>query len=105
MRGNKLTRQILGVLTLAAATAGSFSVPAAVAQERSILEEITVTAQRREENLQEVPISVTAVSAERLDSMFEGGEDIRAIANRVPSLYAESSNGRLAPRFYMRGLG
>jgi iron complex outermembrane receptor protein len=27
------------------------------------------------------------------------------LAARVPSLYAESSNGRLAPRFYIRGLG
>ena len=37
--------------------------------------------------------------------MFEGGADIQALAARVPSLYAESSNGRLAPRFYIRGLG
>jgi iron complex outermembrane receptor protein len=27
------------------------------------------------------------------------------LAARVPSLYVESSNGRLAPRFYIRGLG
>ena len=40
-----------------------------------------------------------------MDALFEGGEDIRALATRVPSLYAESSNGRLAPRFYIRGLG
>jgi iron complex outermembrane receptor protein len=75
------------------------------AQERSILEEIVVTAQRREENIQDVPISVSALRGERLESIFQGGEDVRALANRVPSLYAESSNGRLAPRFYMRGLG
>ena len=37
--------------------------------------------------------------------MFEGGGDIQVLAARVPSLYAESSNGRLAPRFYIRGLG
>jgi iron complex outermembrane receptor protein len=77
----------------------------AYAQERSILEEIVVTAQRREENIQDVPISVSALRGERLESIFQGGEDVRALANRVPSLYAESSNGRLAPRFYMRGLG
>jgi len=70
-----------------------------------VLEEITVTAQRREENIVDVPISVTAVSGERLTALFEGGEDIRALATRLPSLYAESSNGRVAPRFYMRGLG
>ena len=42
-------------------------IPIAVsAQDASALEEITVTAQRREQNLQEVPISVTAFSAEQI---------------------------------------
>lgn len=39
--------------------------PHAIAQD-SILEEITVTAQRREQNLQEVPIAVTAFTGEEL---------------------------------------
>ena len=69
------------------------------------LDEVFVTAQRRDEKLQDVPISVTAIQGNRLDALFEGGEDIRALATRVPSLYAESSNGRLGPRFYIRGLG
>jgi iron complex outermembrane recepter protein len=74
-------------------------------EEESALGELLVTAQRREENVQKVPISVSTVDGERLASVLEGGEDIRALATRVPSLYAESSNGRLAPRFYIRGLG
>jgi iron complex outermembrane receptor protein len=45
------------------------------------------------------------MSGDKLNGLLEGGEDIRALATRLPSLYAESSNGRLAPRFYMRGLG
>jgi outer membrane receptor protein involved in Fe transport len=73
--------------------------------DESALGELIVTAQRREENVQRVPISVSTVDADRLASMLEGGDDIRALATRVPSLYAESSNGRLAPRFYIRGLG
>ncbi len=72
---------------------------------REGLDEITVTAQRREENQQEVPISVTTMPEDRLASILAGGEDIRALATRVPGLYAESSNGRIAPRFYIRGLG
>ena len=79
--------------------------PAYAQEEETTLGELVVTAQRREQNVQDVPISVSALDAERLASMFEGGEDIRALATRVPSLYAESSNGRLAPRFYIRGLG
>jgi iron complex outermembrane receptor protein len=78
---------------------------AGTAYGQGALEEIVVTAQRRVENIQDVPISVSPLEGERLDSLFEGGEDIRALATRVPSLYAESSNGRLAPRFYIRGLG
>lgn len=108
MRGYNPTKSI-NTLGIVLGVAASGLLPGFVgevrAQGTSILEEITVTAQRREENIQDVPISVTAVSGERLTSLFEGGEDIRALATRVPSLYAESSNGRLAPRFYMRGLG
>jgi iron complex outermembrane recepter protein len=77
--------------------------PIAVAQEAS--DEIIVTATRRAENLQDVPISVAAVSAERLDSILAGGGDALALAGRVPGLNVESSNGRVAPRFYIRGLG
>ena len=76
-----------------------------LAQSNAILEEIVVTATKREETLQDVPISVATMSGERLNSLFTGGEDILALANRVPGLYAESSNGRAAPRFYLRGLG
>ena len=58
----------------------------AFAQETSgsALEEIVVTAQYREENLQDVPIAVTAFSAETIrDTDVHGLEDL---ATRVPSL-------------------
>ena len=71
----------------------------------TILEEVIVTATKREENLRDVPISIATLSGENLNSMFTGGEDILALSGRVPGLYAESSNGRAAPRFYIRGLG
>ncbi|MCH8073608.1 MAG: TonB-dependent receptor, partial [Proteobacteria bacterium] len=77
----------------------------ALAQSNTILEEIVVTAQRREERLEDVPISISTMSGERLASIFEGGDDVRALAGRIPGLNAESSNGRVAPRFYIRGLG
>jgi len=95
-----LARACAQTLAAAALAAGT-----AQAQETDHLEEITVTATRRAENIQEVPISVSALQGERMDALFEGGEDIRALATRVPNLYAESSNGRISPRFYIRGLG
>ena len=33
-----------------------------------VLEEITVTAQKRDENIQEIPISITAMTGEQVDS-------------------------------------
>jgi iron complex outermembrane receptor protein len=101
MRGINTTG--FGALTVA--LLGSLAMPSALAQEGIILEEITVTAQRREERLEDVPISISTKSSEQLLSIFEGGEDVRALAGRVPGLNAESSNGRVAPRFYLRGLG
>lgn len=67
--------------------------------------EIIVTAQKRAENLQDVPISVATLSGDGLETLFNSGDDILALASRVPSLNIESSNGRVAPRFYIRGLG
>ena len=72
---------------------------------QTVLEEIVVTAQKREQNIQDVPISISRLSGQRLASKFTGGEDILALASTVPGLHVESSNGRLSPRFYMRGLG
>jgi iron complex outermembrane receptor protein len=92
--------QGVGVIALA----GFLAAPAA-AQMEGVLEEIIVTAQKREESLQDVPISVATTSGEKLNAMFSGGEDVLALSGRVPGLYAESSNGRAAPRFYLRGLG
>jgi iron complex outermembrane receptor protein len=81
----------------------------AAAQESGATDEglgdIVVTAQRREENLQDVPLSVATIGGETLDAVNSGGADIRSLAGRVPSLNIESSFGRTFPRFYIRGLG
>lgn len=74
-------------------------------KEAQALEKIQVTAQKRTQSIQEVPISIAALSGERFDAIFSAGDDVQALANRIPGLYAESSNGRVAPRFYIRGLG
>jgi len=67
--------------------------------------EITVTAQRREENIQDVPVSMTAIQGEDLEALSAGAPDVRVLSGRVPSLVMESSFGRAFPRFYIRGLG
>jgi len=78
--------------TPAASTSGQFDV-------------IEVTANRREENLQDVAISAATLDSSRVQSIFDSGADITALAAQVPGLFVESSNGRAAPRSYIRGLG
>ena len=88
---------------------GVFSAPAiTVAESRQdglTLEEVIVTAQKREENTNQVPISISVMNEEGLDNIFSAADDVQALSGHIPGLYIESSNGRVAPRFYLRGLG
>ena len=102
---NKLRSRLhRGAALTALALAVGVAAPA-FAQEAVVLDDVIVTAQKRSENIQDVPVSVATMGGEKLDAIFAGGEDVLALSSRVPSLYIESSNGRAAPRFYIRGLG
>ena len=74
-------------------------------QRATQLDAVQVTAQRRVENIQDVPVSISTVSGEKLDALSSGGGDVRFLSGRVPSLNIESSFGRAFPRFYIRGYG
>jgi len=74
-------------------------------QEAGILEEIIVTATKRAENIQDIPISITALSPDQIDQISAGVPDIRFLNGRVANLGVESSYGRVFPRFYIRGYG
>ena len=69
------------------------------------LEEIVVTARKREQRSFEVPLSVSTLRGDRFDALRSSGMDVRFLSNRTPSLQMESSFGRIFPRFYIRGLG
>jgi iron complex outermembrane recepter protein len=73
-----LTSAIPALMLLGSAPVFAQDTPA----ENSGLEEIVVTAQRREENLQDVPISVSAFTAEQLKA--QGTTDISRLENVVP---------------------
>lgn len=83
--------------------------PSAMAQESASddtdSDEIIVTAQKRSDNIRSIPFSVSAVGGDDIADLTTGGEDIRALAGRVPNLNVESTFGRVFPRFYIRGLG
>src|SRR5271156_6261640 len=76
------------------------SAAAADATELS-LEEIVVTAQKRAENLQEVPIAISTISGSVLEQA--GARSITALAEVTPALQMETVQGSVAPR--IRGVG
>jgi iron complex outermembrane receptor protein len=112
---------ILGVLSLgasalpgvamaqtAAADAGTASVDpdANKNSDATGLQDIVVTAERRQERLTDVPLSVGVLRGDDVRTFTAGGDDtLLALSGRVPGLYAESTTGRIFPRFYIRGLG
>src|SRR6476469_6758062 len=103
---SKMHRRVLRANGAMLALTAMLPLASAIAQTTAPeLQSVTVTAQRRTENIKEVPVSVTALKGERLDVIVSGGEDIRVLAAKVPSLNVESSNGRTFPRFYIRGYG
>ena len=92
-------------VSLATLCAAAPSYAQAAADEAADGTDIVVTATRRAENIKDVPIAVTAISAEKLSVLNSSGLDIRFLSSRTPSLQIESSFGRTFPRFYIRGLG
>lgn len=67
------------------------------------IEEIVVTAQKRDESIQEVPVAVSALSADQLDNPIV--QDIRDIAGRVPSLVVDPVGaGPSAAAISIRGI-
>ena len=89
-------------LAVLAALAGA---PAAQAQdpESGALEEIIVTAQKREQNLQEVPIAVSVVSGNLVESL--GGFSAESLKQVVPSLNIRKTNTQLNQALFLRGVG
>jgi len=66
------------------------------------LDEVVVTAQRRSENLQKTPLTISAVTGEKLES--QGIKTVVDLANQVPALQITSS-GAGAAQIFLRGIG
>lgn len=102
----KLSNTFTRSLLMASTMVGGLAVTApAFAQDNSASDDvITVTARRREESLQDVPLSVTAVSGADLER--SGAIDIVAIADVTPNVTLEVSRGTSSTlSAFMRGVG
>jgi outer membrane receptor protein involved in Fe transport len=91
---------------LAAAVSGAFVLHSSRAQEAAnqpALTEIVVTAQKREQNIQDVPISVIALSAQQLkDSEVKDIKDMTAL---TPGLTVTSTTNESSTTARIRGIG
>ncbi|MEZ5994868.1 MAG: TonB-dependent receptor [Hyphomonadaceae bacterium] len=87
---------------LLATTALGGLVSQAAAQEAAGVEDIVITATKREENMQDVPISVQALGGERLQEL--GITDFAGYAQHLPTLSYSPTYGPGYDRPFMRGV-
>src|SRR5580700_4175266 len=98
-------RPLIGLAALSAlvfAPAGAQQAPASpAAHDPGALEEVIVTAQKREEDIQKVPLSVVAFSSAVLDET--GVQDFASLAARIPGV-ALNSAGPGQSSYSIRGV-
>ncbi|MEQ1817986.1 MAG: TonB-dependent receptor [Terricaulis sp.] len=102
MSSKKLSVFGASLAVIAAATSLNAAPAFAQDEESGGLDEIVVTAQRREESLQDVPIAITAFTQEDLERTAAVG--IQDVASRAPGVTLTQFNiGE--PQLYIRGVG
>ncbi|RMF12319.1 MAG: TonB-dependent receptor [Alphaproteobacteria bacterium] len=100
-----LRKALLSATAVATVAAGiGFDAKGPAFAQTMTIEQITVTARRREESLQDVPISVTAMSGASLERA--GVPDLVAVAKTVPNVTLEVSRGTNSTlTAFIRGVG
>ena len=89
IRRTRLAVALAGALPLAALAQDATIRSEGTSTSAATLDAVQVTAQRRVENIQDVPASISTLSGERLDVYGSGGGDVRFLSGRVPSLNIE----------------
>ena len=91
-------------LGLCAPLAYAQETPADAQAEQGTLDAIVVTARKREETLQDVPVAVTAFTADNLDRL--NVEDLSDLDAQVPNLTIYAARGSSSTvTAYIRGVG
>jgi iron complex outermembrane receptor protein len=83
-------RRAVHALIAAAAAGASLPVPA-LAAESSTISEVLVTARKRVETLQDVPLAVSAIDGATIEA--QGIQDVTQVYSRVPNLYFTAAGG------------
>ncbi|GAB3094007.1 TonB-dependent receptor [Aestuariicella hydrocarbonica] len=93
---------LAGVIAVTIALSGSHAVFAQ--DSKIVLEEVIVTAQKREQNIQDVPVAVTAFSAADLNNA--GVQDVTEVQRSAPNVTMQVSRGtNTTLTAYVRGIG
>ena len=71
--------------------------------EEGAIEEVMVTAERRSQNLQDVPVSITALSGGAIEQL--GLRTSVDVAAQVPNLTIKQSFAASVPQIFLRGVG
>lgn len=100
-RSEQLRRAVVGALALV--TLPALGQQAAEPQESRTIDTIIVTAQKREQSLQDVPIVVTAVSEQLLKDT--GVKDIKDLTILTPGLLVTSTSNESITTARIRGIG
>src|SRR5262245_24378016 len=110
--GSKNIGKLGPIITLAGTLGGIASVSHAAAPSapepasRGTIEEITVTAQRRTESLQETPIAVTALGPEDLEQRnIQTTQDLMQVTPSLQVSTQTAGNGGGSATFFLRGMG
>lgn len=90
-------------MLLAAASAVALTSGAALAQDTRSVDVITVTAQKREQGIQDVPVAVTAYNEELLQNA--GVRDFKDLAVIAPGLNVTSTSNEFVTTARIRGIG
>jgi iron complex outermembrane recepter protein len=92
-------------VALVVAISGAFAASSTWAQQANapVLTEIIVTAQKRQENIQDVPVSVMAVSAQQLKDA--GVTDIKSLQVLTPGVTVTSTTSENVTTARIRGVG
>lgn len=95
--------KLTGLLCCSVSALALVATPSSAADSDTTVDAVIVTATKRAENIQDVPLSVSAVSGKDLER--RGIQDVAELSQFVPSLRIARSNSARNSAIYIRGIG
>ena len=84
-------------------TSAALSLSVQAQEGRSLLEELVVTAQKREESLNDVPVAVTVLNSDEIDASYSN--NIEGLQALIPSVSFRTGNTTRNSALTVRGIG